>query len=705
MLPAAALGALALAALAVAPGPAAAAAVAFAPPQVVTLENGLRVAVFPDPRLPIVQCALRVPAGSTAEPAGREGLANLTALGLREGTSSRTSGAFSADLERLGANLAAGAGRDYATVTASFLSRDLDGGLELLADAATHAVFPDEDVSRLKRRVAVGLAAGQLDPGAAADERLWAAVFRGHPYGRAALGTPEAMDKISADDLRAFHRDRYRPDGAVLAIAGDVTPERALSAAREWFGSWAGRAAEVPAPGAPAASGAAVVIVDRPDLARAEIRLGAPTAARDAPDYLALALANHCLGGPGGSRLAAGAGLTDARSVVTPLRGTGLIALAASAPPESARAVADRLRAGLLGLRAAGPRADELERARRYFRNVFPLSLETLSARVSQWLAVDFYGLPADFFARYDATIAALGPDPVAAAAKRWLDPARLVVVAVGPASRLRPVLESLGTVEVIAPAAAPAAASGFDALTPATPEQERRGRELFARAIATHGGEERLAGIKDSRIEGELVVSQGGRELRGSLRQLRKEPERMLFVTRFDNFEARQYLNGGRAWSTTGPDTLTVLDADSLLLAGQRARFRSDLPHLLLLGRDPRSQVFAQGSDTIAGRPAEAVRLDGPGGERRRYYFDSASGRLLAIDEPAPPGLGRVARRIYSDYRTVDGVLWPMSEERQMDGQRIMRVTARTVALNPGIPDALFERPARAHPAGPAGP
>ena len=692
------IAALVVAGAALLAGRAGSAAAPLARPEVEMIENGLRVAVFPDARLPLVEIQMLVPAGVAAEPADQSGVANLTALALRSGTTSRTSAAFAADLERLGGSLSAIAGRDFASVSATFLSRDLDAGLELVADAVTHPIFADEDVDRVRRQIGGGLMQAGQNPSVAADERLWLLAFDGHPYGRPAAGTPESVARITIEQIRAFHHEHYRPEGAVLAVAGDVKPAQVMSAVREWFGTWSGRAA-VPAPAAPPAAPKTprIVIMDRPTLGRAEIRLGAPTAPRNAPDYLALALANHCLGGAPWSWLSRGADTRpaeDARTSITPLSGTGLFALAATAPPESVGAAVVRLRERVAAFLAATPAEEDMGRARRYFESVFPLQFETLAARTAQWLAADHYGLPADFFERYHEHVGAIGAKDAAAAAHHWLDPARLVVVVVGPAGRIKPQLDPLGAVEVLAPPAGLSEAPGAGGNARPTPEQERRGRELFGMAAAAHGGAERLKGTKDSALQGDLTLYQGGNEMKGEVRQLRKEPYKMIFTTSFNGFETRQTLNGHAAWSRAGTDTTQVVEADSSQVQGLRSGFGSDLVHVLLAGLDPGATVGYLGHERLAGREADVVRLDAPEAEGRRYYFDAESHRLLAIDEPAPAVVGRVSRRLYTNLKTVNGVLWPMSEERQIDGNRVMLLNLRSVALNSGVADSLFARP-----------
>jgi zinc protease len=691
-------GALALASSApAAPGPVGA-------PDLETLETGLRVAVFEDHRLPIVQIQLLVPAGLASEPGQESGIANLTAQALTAGTTSRSARDFAADLGRLGGTFGASVGRDYVTVSAAFLARDLDAGLELVADATTHPIFPAEAIDPIKRQALNALLQALQNPAAAADEQLWSQVFPSHPYGRHLYGTLETLPGLGLDQIRTFHGGHYRPDRAVLVIAGDVTGAQALAAAREWFGVWSGRAA-AGAPSPPPAAPAALrfQILDRPDLERAEIRLGEAAAPRDAPDYLALALANHCLGGASWSRLPRAATIPgsagDVRTTLTPLRGTGLFSIAASAPPESTAAVVVRLRDQLTGFLAAPIAGEDLERARRYFQNVLPLQLETLAARTSQWLAADFYGLPADFFDRYDARVASVSAAEVTAAAQRWIDPARLTVVIAGPAARIRPGLEKLGPVEVMAaPAALGSKRVRSEDLKP-SPEQVRRGRELFDQSLAAHGGADRLRAIKDSAVEGDISLVQAAGEITGVVNQTRKEPFKMVFATRFQGLETSQVLNGRSAWSRSGADSSEIVDADSMQVEALRSGYRSDLVHLLLAGLRPGAVPAYEGRESIAGRTVEVVRLAVPGLDRRRYMFDAENHHLLAIEESAPAVGGEVSRRLFSEFKSADGVLWPMVEERQLDGMRIMLLKLRKVEIDRGVPDRMFERPAQLKP------
>jgi predicted Zn-dependent peptidase len=674
-------------------------------PDTTTLANGLRVAVFARHRLPIVQFELLLPAGVADEPADGSGLANATAQLVLRGTSSRPASQFAADVAALGGSIGASAGRDFTTLTGAFRAADLDPGLELLSDAVLHPVFGDSELEQFRRETLDALLRIHASPAAVAEEELWASVMRGHPYGRPLFGTPAGATAMTPAALQAFHRDHYRPDRAVLVIAGDVSAERAFAAAREWFGPWAGTAAPPRAPSPPAPlPHTQVRIVDRPGT-HAEIRIGLPGPARASADFLPLQMANHVLGGGPASRLQTHdrEGSTgEVRSGLAGLADAGLLSLAGDADADSAAALCGRLLGELRQLAAQPPTDAELAAARRALAGAWPLQFETLGALEAQWLSFDFAHLPPTALDDQPARIRAVTAGQVTDALQRWVDPAPAWIVAVGPASVLRSALERLGPVELSGPpgaAAAPAATPPPSrAPRPASPEQQRRGRLVVTQAVTAHGGDLRLRRVEDSVMEGSMTVSTpDGREITGEMQQVRKEPWKMLLATRLMGFDTQQVLDGRHGWLRYGGDSVVVSDADSTTVDGLRAGFSADIVHLLRSAASPGTRVAWRGRATIGGREADIVDADAREAEPRRLYFDRLTHRLVAMDQNEErPGSGTYnTRRIYKDYHPVAGVWWPYYEERLLSGRRVMTLSLQRVAFNTGVEDATFRKPA----------
>ncbi len=679
---------------------AASAPAALARPVERTLDNGLRVLVLPRPRLPIVQVLLLVPGGAAADPAGQEGVAMLTAQMLRRGTTSRTADGFAAAVDRIGGTIAAQASRDCSTLSGSFLARDLEAGLELMSNAALDPIFPEEEFQRSRAQSLRTLMQSRSMPATLADDQAWALALPGHPYGRPVFGTPGSLGDLTRESLRAYHRDVWRPDHAVLAIVGDVTPERAVALAADWFGRWAGRAAPQARPPemAPLAQ-PRLALVDLPGMGWAEVRLALVLPARRAGGEAVSLAASAFAMGPDSrlGRLRGGVGGGAPRGNASISRDGGLLVVSLAVPVDSAVTAVRRLRDELRAFVTSPPAEPELAPLRHMLTASFPLLFESMGGALSQWQSATLGGQSADALVATPDRLAAVTPDAVADAAKRWFDPGHALVVVAGPAERLRAGLESLGPVENrTIEEALPLAVADSDTLVTPTPERIARGRARVARALEAHGGLARLRGIRDSEVKYDLMLTSGGRELHGELHQVRLEPYRLLSISRYLSVETRQVLDGTTGWSRDEADTLGT-PLDSLSVLGLRAAFASDLPHLMLAAADGQASVVDCGSGRAGDIETDDVQVITASGERRRYRFDRATGRLAGMDlyETAGLQVPELSRRTYTDMRSEDGVWWPYREERRASGDNMMRLDVKSLRLNQGVAGVTFIRPA----------
>jgi hypothetical protein len=103
-----------------------------------------------------------------------------------------------------------------------------------------------------------------------------------------------------------------------------------------------------------------------------------------------------------------------------------------------------------------------------------------------------------------------------------------------------------------------------------------------------------------------------------------------------------------------------------------------------------------SRGPAKLDGKDVRVLDVTSSVGERRRIYVDAKTNLVVGMDqnEDNRPG-GLTARRIYRDLRPVEGLLIPYEEERQLGGETVMRLFATKVAVNIGVLDAEFERPA----------
>ncbi len=643
-----------------------------------TLPNGLRVVVFVRPGLPIVQAQLSVPAGLTAEAPGHGGLAFLTAQLLRQGTTSRSAEDFATELDTLGATLAINVTRDAGQMAAGCRVPEFESLLELMSDAVVNPLFSEEAFQGVRRQVAGQLGQQSQNPAVLADERATALAFGAHAYGHSARGNLESLLGVTRDHVREFHRDHWRPDRAVLAIAGDIDAERAFASAAEWFGRWGGKALP-DAPHAAPSPRKGVLVYDLPGSPATEVRAALVGPGRGDAGYPGWAVAREALEG---GLLPAGAHAT-----LVPGREASLLLVSASARPESTATVALRIRGALRTLASAPSRGETLATARRRAAGAWPLSIETLGQVLASWLAGDAAGLAAG---QLDSMPAALLAADFSGVARAITGGYTLLLA--GPAERMRGRLGALGDVETLAAEGEPSMA---DASIRVTPEQRRRGRQLVSAAVAAHGGAAKLAAAHTSELDGDLHLNMAGRELVGEARYLRVDPDRLAYTTRLLEFEHRQVLDGTRGWALSiAGDSTTLVLSDSTALASLRGILESDLVHVLRAANEPTADPVAQDKGELDGKPCDRVEFMAPHNGRMRLSLDLATHRVLAVESlPTPQGVWRDHRR-WSEFILVEGVWWPRQEVREVDGEKVTSMVLRRLTVNGAVDSSLFRRP-----------
>jgi zinc protease len=426
------------------------------------LASGLTLRTVEHRDVPVLVLALTLPAGSAHDPGQRPGLAALTADLADEGSGDLDAIGIHEALARIGAQLDTETGYDTTRLTLTTLSRFHREAVGLLADIAFRPSLTEADFARVRdlrchRLVQLG------DVPAALAERSFAThVFAGHPYGHLPIGTAPALRAASADEARAFHAARYRPERATLVAVGAVTHEEIAGAADEAIarlGAARATAAaaweEVPDP--PPASGLRLVLVDRPGAPQSELRVGHAAARRSTPDYHALVVLNAILGGQFVSRLnlklREEKGYTyGVRSAFDWRRGPGPFIVQTSVQTDAtAAAAAEILREIEEVATVRPPAAHELELARASLTRGYARSFETAEQIARAIVQLVVHELPDDHFDEFVPKVRAVDAGAVVDAARRHLRPAGAHVVVVGDRARVEPALGELGAVERIA--------------------------------------------------------------------------------------------------------------------------------------------------------------------------------------------------------------------------------------------------------------
>ncbi|MBL8382034.1 MAG: insulinase family protein [Burkholderiales bacterium] len=401
-----------------------------------TAPSGARVLFVEARGIPMLDIAVDFDAGGRRAPPGKAGLAGLTNSLLAMGAGGLDENRIAEGFADAGAQRGARADADRAGLTLRTLSAraEREAALALFAAVLQSPTFPEEAVSREKARAIAALREAETKPEAIANRVFYEALYGAHPYGASA--SPASVAAIDRADIEAFYRANYGAARAVVSIIGDIArAEAEVIAERLTAGLPAGGAAPaLPAVGTPEARSRRLAH----PATQSHILLGVPALARGDPDFFALTVGNHVLGGGGFvSRLMQEVrekrGLAySAYSYFLPLADAGPFQLGLQTKKEQADQALALVREVVAAFVEKGPTAAELKAAKANLTGGFPLRIDNNRKILDNLAVIGFYRLPLDYLDRWVANVERVTAADVRAAFARRVRPDGLVTVVVG---------------------------------------------------------------------------------------------------------------------------------------------------------------------------------------------------------------------------------------------------------------------------------
>lgn len=400
--------------------------------------NGARVLFVHAPEIPILDVRLALAAGS-ARDGKQPGLASMTAAVLTEGAGEWDADALAERLDGVGAVLNTAVDRDMTAIALRTLTRQpaLDTAVETFATLVSRPRFETEALERVRSNRLIELRQQDESPRLVAQKALYRAIFGEHPYALDPAGTPEAVRSIRREDLVAFHRRHYVGANAVLALVGAIDRKQAEGLAERLIGGLPRGERAPPLPEVPAFDQGRLERIDFPS-AQTTVLMGQPGMRRGDPDYFALYVGNHILGGSGlvsilMDEIREKRGLSySTYSQFIPLAQPGPFLMSLQTRNDQAEQARDLMLATLNRFIERGPTEGELAAAKKNLTGGFPLKIAS-NADLVQYLAmIGFYELPLDYLARFRERIEAVTAEMVRDAFRRRIHPERLAVVMVG---------------------------------------------------------------------------------------------------------------------------------------------------------------------------------------------------------------------------------------------------------------------------------
>ena len=404
----------------------------------ITLPNGLKLLLLENHRLPLVVADVQIRQVRLHEPADKLGVATLMGMLLEDGTDKHKGLQIAQLIEDTGGNLNLSSSGGSLKV----LTPDLDLGLDLLFECLLSPAFPADEFETKRNQLLSEIGEMEKQPNARANQEFMKLVYGKHPYARPALGTVADVRKLTRKDCQSFHALTFVPNDAAMAVVGDFDAEKMIEGIKKRTAGWRPRKKDFPLPAQPTMPEKFTQkIITDPEAAQLHVYLGHIGITRNNPDYYKLLVMDNVLGtGPGFTdRLSST--LRDRQGLAYTVTAT-IASHAGEEPgafegfigtyPDKFTWVKDGFLKEIRRIREETPSKIEVEDAKKYLTGSLAFRLTTADQVASMLLSIERYHLGFNYLDDYRKAVSAVTPEEVQAVAKKYLDPDKLIVVAVG---------------------------------------------------------------------------------------------------------------------------------------------------------------------------------------------------------------------------------------------------------------------------------
>ena len=419
------------------------------------LANGLKIMLVEHHEMPVVQMQFIFQSGSANDL--KAGIANLTAQMMDEGTKKRDALKISDDLEFLGTNFSINSSQDATFASVLTLKEHLNSSLEIVSDVLLSPTFPKNEWDRIKKTHLTSLLQRKDQPGQIASLVYNKILFgASHPYGRPVNGTEESVKNIEINDLENFYNSFYRPNNLTVVIVGDIKLDEAKLLINNYFGSWNKKEIQSPLfTNSPEIVKNKIYIIDKPQAAQSEIRIGHLGVARSNSDYYSISVMNTILGGLFSSRinmnLREDKGYTyGARSDYAMRKEAGPFLASGAFRSNVTDSSIIEIMKELKTITTNNISQKELEQSVNSIVRSQPGEFETPQQIGGRLMELVLYNLPDDYFNTSIQNFEKVTIADVRNAALKYLNPEKMNIVLVGDVATVLQNLEKIGFGEVV---------------------------------------------------------------------------------------------------------------------------------------------------------------------------------------------------------------------------------------------------------------
>jgi zinc protease len=418
------------------------------------LPNGLNVYLMEQHEVPMINIAAILPAGAIYD-AEKAGLASLTATCLKHGTKTYTKQAIEEEFDFVGASLNTYASKESAGLSAKFASKDADKIFPIVKEVLLSPVFNAEEFDKEKKRTLVGLEQAKERPRQVIGGYWDKFIYGDHVYGNLVSGSTGTVGKLTVDDLNAFYKANYIPNGSSIAVVGDFNTKEMKIRLTKLFSEWkkssqpqqnlAGKPISYP-------SSTRVLLVNKEDARETTFLIGGKGVNRNNPDYVSIEVVNTVFGGRFTSwlndKLRVNSGLTyGANSRFSSLKNAGTFYVSTFTATKTTEPTIDKALEVIDSLHKQGIDETTLASAKNYVKGQFPPRYETAGQLANLLNQMFWYGFDDSFINSFQANVDGLTVEKAKEIVAKYFPKDKLQFVLVGKSADIKKIAGKYGPV------------------------------------------------------------------------------------------------------------------------------------------------------------------------------------------------------------------------------------------------------------------
>jgi len=653
-------------------------------PQSFTLDNGLKVFVVENHKLPRVAFSLQLDIDPVKE-GDKAGAADLAGQLLSKGTKNRTKEELNFSIDFIGARFSTSA----TSVFGSALKKHQNTLLEIMADVIKNPDFKEEELKKLKTQTISGIQAEKDDPDAISRNVRRVLLYgKDHPYGE--ITTEETMENISLEDTKNFYETYFKPNVSYLAVVGDINLEEAKKLVKEYFGDW--EKGDVPEhnyefPEQPKAT--EVAFVNKPGAVQSVVSVFNTIDLKPgSPDAIKAIVTNGILGGGFVSKLnlnlrEENAYTYGARSSINTDELVGSFSASAKVRNEVTDSALTEMLNELLNMQKGEVTEDELKTMKNYLIGTFAIGLENPQTIARFAINIDKYGLPKDYYSNYLKNVAEVSLDDVNEISKKYINPRNGYILIVGNQEEVADKVKRFSPSGMMNFYDSYGNEAKETSLEPAPEGVDAK--KVLNDYITAIGGEKAIGKIKNLKIVYKAQIQ--GMNLTQveifaeSNKYLQKVSagEQVLQKTIYNGSEGTTYsARGGE--SEMDEETLAEMKIESL-----------PFPELEYLSNQE-YKVELKGIDSKYEEDAYVLQIEKPNGKKATNYYSVKTGLKVAAEEMVESPQGNfLTTEVFKDYQKVKKVMFPHAT-KESQGPMKFDTSVDEIKVNQKLDDSIFK-------------